>query len=115
MEMHPIEDVESTKSTKSTKSTVATDLTAGIEATRAEPFAAESQYTTGWKLHAITLSLLVCMFIVQMESSITSTSALDITDDLGGYEKSSWLFTAYFLTYCGMFLPPHGCIIAEIF
>lgn len=58
----------------------------------------ESRYTTGWKLHIISLGLLTAMFLYQMEPSITSTSVLAITDDLGGYGKSSWLFTAYLLT-----------------
>lgn len=37
-----------------------------------------------------------------MESSVTSTAVVVITDDLGGYEKNSWLFTAYLLTYSGL-------------
>ncbi|KAF2741964.1 MFS general substrate transporter [Sporormia fimetaria CBS 119925] len=62
----------------------------------------EDRYLTGWKLHLITLQLLISIFIVQMESSIVSTSVLAITDQLGGYSESSWLFTAYLLTYCGL-------------
>jgi hypothetical protein len=61
----------------------------------------ESKYITGPKLYMINTGLIVSMFIVQMESSIISTAVVDITDQLGGYEKSSWLFTAYLLTYCG--------------
>ena len=38
------------------------------------------------------------MFLAQMESTITSTSVITITDDLGGYIKSSWMLTAYWLT-----------------
>ena len=59
------------------------------------------EFMTGWRLYTISSLLLVSIFIVQMESSITSTAVLVITDDLGGYEISSWLFTAYFITYCG--------------
>jgi hypothetical protein len=62
----------------------------------------ESNYINGTKLYAINTGLIVSIFIVQMESSIISTAVVDITDQLGGYEKSSWLFTAYLLTYCGM-------------
>jgi hypothetical protein len=61
----------------------------------------ESKYISGAKLYAINTALIVSIFIVQMESSIISTAVVDITDQLGGYEKSSWLFTAYLLTYCG--------------
>jgi MFS family permease len=32
---------------------------------------------------------------------VTSTAVLVITNELGGFEKSSWLFTAYLLTYSG--------------
>jgi MFS family permease len=39
--------------------------------------------------------------MTQLESSIVSTSALTITNELGGYDKSSWIFTAYLLTYGG--------------
>jgi hypothetical protein len=44
----------------------------------------EKMYITGWKLHAIVIGLTVALFTVQMESSITSTAVLDITDNLGG-------------------------------
>lgn len=63
----------------------------------------ESKYISGAKLYAINTALIVSIFIVQMESSIISTAVVDITDQLGGYEKSSWLFTAYLLTYCGKY------------
>jgi hypothetical protein len=61
----------------------------------------ESHYITGTKLYLINTGLIISMFIVQMDSSIISTSVVAITDQLGGYEKSSWLFTAYLITYCG--------------
>lgn len=61
----------------------------------------ESKYLTGRRLHTISAGLLTAIFIVQMESSIISTAIVDITDHLGGYGKSSWLFEAYFVTYCG--------------
>ncbi|TGJ79408.1 hypothetical protein E0Z10_g9361 [Xylaria hypoxylon] len=41
----------------------------------------------------------LALFMVQSESSITSTAITSITDDLGSFEKSSWVFTAYLLTY----------------
>ena len=71
--------------------------------TEDEPIATndDSRYITGSKLYLINAGLIVSIFIVQMESSIISTAVVDITDQLGGYEKSSWLFTAYLLTYCG--------------
>ncbi|KAF2441993.1 MFS general substrate transporter [Karstenula rhodostoma CBS 690.94] len=61
----------------------------------------EISHVNGWRLHLSTLSLLVLVFLVQMESSIASTTLLSITDQFGGYAESSWVFTAYMLTYCG--------------
>jgi hypothetical protein len=46
------------------------------------------------------------MIVAQMESTVTSTAVITITNDLGGYLKSSWTLTAYWLTSGGM-LP--GC------
>jgi MFS family permease len=62
----------------------------------------ESKYITGTKLYLINTALIVSIFIAQLDSSIVSTAVVDITDQLGGYEKSSWLFTAYLITFCGM-------------
>jgi hypothetical protein len=61
----------------------------------------ESLFITGRKLYLINTSLIISLFVVQLDSSIISTSVVDITDNLGGYEKSSWLFTAYLITFCG--------------
>ncbi|ORX93616.1 major facilitator superfamily domain-containing protein [Clohesyomyces aquaticus] len=55
----------------------------------------------GWRLHGVTFWLLLSLFVAQMDTSITSTSLLTITDQLGGFKKSSWVFTAYLLTFCG--------------
>jgi hypothetical protein len=61
----------------------------------------ESKYITGTKLYLINTALIVSIFIAQLDSSIVSTAVVDITDQLGGYEKSSWLFTSYLITFCG--------------
>jgi MFS family permease len=41
----------------------------------------------------------IALFMTLLESTIVSTSVITITNDLGGYVKSSWLFTSYLLTY----------------
>ncbi|KAF4631031.1 hypothetical protein G7Y89_g7102 [Cudoniella acicularis] len=51
----------------------------------------EPVYMSGWKLHVLTFALCLGLFIVQMESSIVSTSIISITNELQGFEKSSWL------------------------
>ncbi len=47
------------------------------------------------------IRICLALFMGQMESSIVSTAILTITDDLGGYNQSVWIFTAYLLTYSG--------------
>ncbi|KAF2825490.1 MFS general substrate transporter [Ophiobolus disseminans] len=65
---------------------------------------ASLRYLSGWKLHGISFWLFISLFVVQMDTSITSNAILEITDRLGDYEKSSWVFTAYLLTICAALL-----------
>ena len=45
--------------------------------------------------------LALALFLVNMEISIVTTSIVGITDDLQGFDQSSWLATSYLLTYVG--------------
>jgi MFS family permease len=72
------------------------------DAMRTSDEPATSSYLAGWKLHGVTFFIFVSLFVAQMDTSVTSTAILNITDELGSYEKNSWVFTAYLLTYCGM-------------
>lgn len=75
-------------------------------------------YLTGWRLHTLTLGdamltstlvnenpsltlrrLCLGIFLVNFEISIVSTSLVAITDDLKHFGQSSWVITAYLLTY----------------
>lgn len=78
-------------------------------------------WISGWRLVAIAAgSVLILLsddlkidvprtslslFMVQTESSVTSTAIASITNSLGGFDESSWIFTAYLLTYSGRYLP----------
>lgn len=44
------------------------------------------------------------MFLSNLEVSIVSTSLVAITDDLRGFSQSSWIVTAYLLTFSGKHL-----------
>ncbi|KAH8702536.1 major facilitator superfamily domain-containing protein [Talaromyces proteolyticus] len=57
------------------------------------------KWISGWRLIAIATGQALSLFMVQAESSVTSTAITAITDSLGGFEKSPWVFTAYLLTY----------------
>lgn len=40
--------------------------------------------------------------MVNLEVTIVSTSLVDITNDLQGFDRTSWIVTGYLLTYTGM-------------
>jgi len=40
-------------------------------------------------------------FLPNVEATITATSLVSITNELHGFEKSSWIITSYMLTYTG--------------
>ncbi|RDL32028.1 uncharacterized protein BP5553_09430 [Venustampulla echinocandica] len=77
-------------------------ITQKAEATSVEEEISETVFITGWSLGLITFAQCLALFVAQMESSIVSTSILAITNELGGFNKSSWVFTAFLLTYSGL-------------
>ncbi|OTB01301.1 hypothetical protein M426DRAFT_14609 [Hypoxylon sp. CI-4A] len=58
-------------------------------------------YITGWRLYAITAGISLGLFLVNFEVTIVSTALVSITNDLDNYNRSSWVITAYLLTYTG--------------
>ena len=42
-------------------------------------------------------------FLATMDMTIASTSLVAITDDLGGFQRGSWVLTSYFLGYVGIY------------
>lgn len=56
-------------------------------------------YITGWRLHLITAALFLGIFGINFEITIVSTATVSITNDLHGFSQSSWLITAYLITY----------------
>ncbi|KAI1733353.1 MFS general substrate transporter [Xylaria scruposa] len=71
------------------------------------------KWISGWRLVVIALGTSLALFMVQTESSITSTAIAAITNDLGGFDKSTWVFTAYLLTYSGF--PVFFSKVSDIF
>lgn len=45
--------------------------------------------------------LCLAVFLASLEVSIVSTSLVAVTDDLKGFGYSSWIISAYMLTYTG--------------
>ncbi|KAI9840329.1 MAG: hypothetical protein M1838_004124 [Thelocarpon superellum] len=57
-----------------------------------------------WRLNIVTLGLWVALFLSALDTTIVSTALLSISNDLGQFEKSSWIVIAYLLTYTGFML-----------
>lgn len=49
-----------------------------------------------------TCSLLLALLLANLEVTIVSTSLIPITNDLLGFNETSWIVTSYLLTYTGM-------------
>lgn len=47
-------------------------------------------------------SVVLSLFMVNLEVTIVSTSLVDITNNLQGFDRTSWIVTGYLLTYTGM-------------
>ncbi|OGM40588.1 hypothetical protein ABOM_010663 [Aspergillus bombycis] len=62
----------------------------------------KDQYITGLRLHLITASLFMCLFLTNLEIPIVNTSAFSITREIGGLDKVFWIITAYMLGYVGV-------------
>lgn len=63
-----------------------------------------TNYLQGLKLHTISVTLCLCLLLVNLEISIVSTSLVGITNSLHGFGQSSWIVTAYLLTYVGFLI-----------
>ncbi|RAH86595.1 MFS general substrate transporter, partial [Aspergillus japonicus CBS 114.51] len=63
---------------------------------------ATTPYLHGARLHVITATLCLCLFLTNLEIPIVTTSLVSITTELGGLNKISWISTAYMLGYAGV-------------
>jgi hypothetical protein len=65
-----------------------------------------SHFSVGEPALKLTLAydnrLLLAVFLPQVEGTIAATALVSITNDLQGFDKSSWIITAYMLTYTGL-------------
>ncbi|KNG88688.1 hypothetical protein ANOM_003111 [Aspergillus nomiae NRRL 13137] len=62
----------------------------------------KDQYITGIRLHLITASLFMCLFLTNLEIPIVNTSSFSITREIGGLDKVYWVIAAYMLGYVGV-------------
>lgn len=61
------------------------------------------------KHHADGDSLSLALFLAGLESTIIGTSLISITNELGGFQRSSWIVAAYLLGYASMPLYARCC------
>ncbi|KAI0015069.1 MFS general substrate transporter [Xylariomycetidae sp. FL0641] len=58
-------------------------------------------YLRGSRLYTIVACLSMCLFLTNLEIPIVTTALVDLTDDLGGFSKASWVISSYLLGYVG--------------
>ncbi|PYI00240.1 MFS general substrate transporter [Aspergillus sclerotiicarbonarius CBS 121057] len=59
-------------------------------------------YLHGTRLHVVTATLCLCLFLTNLEIPIVTTSLISIATELGGLDKIYWITTAYMLGYAGV-------------
>ncbi|OJJ38042.1 hypothetical protein ASPWEDRAFT_734149 [Aspergillus wentii DTO 134E9] len=64
----------------------------------------EGAYLRGVRLFTVALGIALSLFLTALEVSIVSTSLVTITNDLQGFDHSSWVITSYLLTYTGFLM-----------
>ncbi len=76
----------------------------------------QSHHLQGWRLWLVTLAytffhhdvtvplprkVMLATFLVNIEVSIVSTSLITIANNLGSFDRTSWIVTGYLVTYTG--------------
>ncbi|KAM7191826.1 Major facilitator superfamily domain containing protein [Rhypophila sp. PSN 637] len=56
-------------------------------------------YLDGLRFNMIAGCIAVVLFLISIETSIATTSLKSITDELGGFERASWILSSYMLGY----------------
>ncbi|KAH8842136.1 hypothetical protein MCOR07_004205 [Pyricularia oryzae] len=64
----------------------------------------EKVFHTGWRLHALTTGMCIGLLLSSLETTIVSTSLVSIVDQLQGFDKASWIVTAYLATNTGFLI-----------
>jgi len=62
------------------------------------------RYLAGLRLFLAVFGLGLSVFLPSLEVSVVSTSLVTISNDLNEYDRSSWIITAYLITYSGFLI-----------
>ncbi|KAH0282400.1 MFS general substrate transporter [Aureobasidium namibiae CBS 147.97] len=68
----------------------------------------DDEYLHGTRLTALTVSLMLGMFLVALDNTIIGTAIPKITDEFHDLNKVSWYGSAYFMTFGGSFQSTWG-------
>ncbi|KAF2670482.1 MFS general substrate transporter [Microthyrium microscopicum] len=58
----------------------------------------------GWRLWITVTMLSLGLFLSVMETTIIATALIDISSNLGDFERSNWIVVSYMLTYTGFLI-----------
>ncbi|KAH9860969.1 hypothetical protein IAQ61_010705 [Plenodomus lingam] len=61
-------------------------------------------YLRGWRLHLVSLSTCLCLFLVNSEVTVVGTALVSLVKDLNGIEQMGWVVTGYLITYTSMII-----------
>ncbi|KAI0201342.1 drug resistance transporter [Astrocystis sublimbata] len=64
-----------------------------------EDRAEEFNYLTGWRFYVVAVVLELALFLVNFEITIVGTALVSISNDLNDFSRTSWVVTAYLITY----------------
>ncbi|KAI1328455.1 drug resistance transporter [Xylariaceae sp. FL0255] len=56
-------------------------------------------YLTGWRFYVACIVTQFALFLVNFEITIVSTALVSISNDLKDFSRTSWVITAYLITY----------------
>ncbi|KAI0388600.1 drug resistance transporter [Xylariaceae sp. FL0594] len=59
----------------------------------------EFNYLSGWRFYVVAAALQLALFLVNFEITIVSTALVSISNDLNDFGRTSWVVTAYLITY----------------
>ncbi|MCJ1327435.1 hypothetical protein MMC10_004104 [Thelotrema lepadinum] len=65
----------------------------------------EIKYLSGWRLHLLTFALCLCVFLVNLEITIVSTSLVTIAESFEEFDQTNWVVSAYLVTYTSFLIP----------
>jgi hypothetical protein len=97
---HPSDDMSHEMALKKSEGSATLEGPASEMEDQVEGF----HYLTGWRFYIVAIVLELALFLVNFEITIVSTALVSISNDLNDFARTSWVVTAYLITYTGIFI-----------